>query len=307
MVKEIESYSKVWGFGHTALAEVDLFDGDIVVQEKIDGSQFSFGRIDGELFCRSKRVMIDLDDPGMFAKAVAEVQERQDELLPGIIYRGEFVSKPKHNTLTYDRTPEGFIIGYDVLGHSGYVNDPIEVRNLFNDLGLETVPLFYYGPGADNNRLDGLKAYLERKPALGGEMIEGIVIKNYGKFDPSGKVAMAKIVSADFQEKHQTSWRERNPSGKDVVGAIAEALAHEVRWQKSVNRLVEEGKLTRTPRDIGGLIKEVKNDLLDEEADQVKDALFKHFWPQIAKRATNGLPEWYKRQLIEQAFGEGGD
>jgi hypothetical protein len=47
------SYPSIYNLGHRALT--DLFSGGLVlVQEKVDGSQFSFGLIDGVVRFRSK-------------------------------------------------------------------------------------------------------------------------------------------------------------------------------------------------------------------------------------------------------------
>ena len=48
-----------------------LLDGGVSVQEKIDGSQFSFGVTDGELLCRSRGRQIVIEEvDSLFAKAV---------------------------------------------------------------------------------------------------------------------------------------------------------------------------------------------------------------------------------------------
>lgn len=57
----LNSYPKVYALGHPALA--GLFDGPVIVQEKVDGSQFSFGLLGQELVCRSHRVQLVLDAP----------------------------------------------------------------------------------------------------------------------------------------------------------------------------------------------------------------------------------------------------
>ena len=99
----LASYSKIWNLGHREL--FDLCSHPVVIQEKIDGSQFTFGLIDGELQFRSKNQAINPDAPGMFELGVKAVLERQLSILEeGLLYRGEFLSKPKHNTLKYERS-----------------------------------------------------------------------------------------------------------------------------------------------------------------------------------------------------------
>lgn len=46
-----KSYPKVYNLGHSAIK--DLFHDEVVIQEKLDGSQFSFGIVDGEFRRRS--------------------------------------------------------------------------------------------------------------------------------------------------------------------------------------------------------------------------------------------------------------
>ena len=55
----------------------DLFDGEVEITEKLDGSQFGFGRVDGELVIRSKGREIDLEAfDKMFGEGVAYVKKR---------------------------------------------------------------------------------------------------------------------------------------------------------------------------------------------------------------------------------------
>ena len=67
----INSYPKIYNIGHKYI--LDLFNEEVSVQEKIDGSQISFGVIDGELCARSKGKDLVLDAPEkMFNKAIED-------------------------------------------------------------------------------------------------------------------------------------------------------------------------------------------------------------------------------------------
>ena len=58
----LRSYPKVFNLGHRAVR--DLLSGPVVVQEKIDGSQFSFGvGEDGTLLIRSRGADIEPEAP----------------------------------------------------------------------------------------------------------------------------------------------------------------------------------------------------------------------------------------------------
>ncbi len=72
------------------------------MEEKVDGSQFSFGIFNGEIKCRSKGAQLVIDAPEkMFIPAVNVVRELAPLLKDGWTYRGEFLGRPKHNTLCY--------------------------------------------------------------------------------------------------------------------------------------------------------------------------------------------------------------
>lgn len=53
----LPSYPKIYALGHKAIEE--LLHDDVCVQEKVDGSQISFGLLDGKLYISSKGAIID--------------------------------------------------------------------------------------------------------------------------------------------------------------------------------------------------------------------------------------------------------
>lgn len=294
------SYPKIYNLGHSAVTE--LMNGNITVQEKVDGSQFSFGLIDGVMRFRSRGKEIDgLNPEKMFAFAVGYVKSIQHLLLDGYTYRGEYLQTPKHNTLSYDRIPSHHVILFDVnSGEEKYVNHSFIVTEA-ERLGLEAVPLLYEGNGELLN-VDSIKEFMDRISVLGGQKIEGIVIKNYDKFGTDKKVLMGKHVSDDFKEIHAGDWRERNPTKSDLIEQLCLKYATPARWQKAVQHLAEAGKLLNEPKDIGDLIREVHDDLRSECGGEIKEALFAYFFPKIARSAGGGLPQWYKEKLMNNQF-----
>lgn len=299
----LRNYGKIWNLGHIAVQE--LFDDPVSVQEKVDGSQFSFGVFDGVPMFRSKRAVLHYGtSDSLFGLAVVTAMDliNAGRLVDGWTYRAEAITKPKHNTLAYDRIPHGGIILYDVdRGEQDYC-DPETLKIVADAIGVECVPEFFTGTIGDAEQLRDL---LDRVSYLGGPTIEGIVIKNYSKFGPDGKTLMGKWVSDEFREKNKTDFASRNPTKTDSIQKIVEIFCNENRWRKAVQHLQEEGKLELTPRDIGGLVVEVQNDILDEDVDEIKELLFKAFWPTIKRGVTRGLPEWYKGDylLSQQQFG----
>ncbi len=294
----LHSYGSIYALGHKAVQ--NIFDGtEVEVTEKVDGSQISFGIIDGELMIRSKNQAIvgDLGN-NMFRLGVEQITLRQEILTPGYIYRGEYLSKPKHNTLNYSQVPTGNIVIYDIeLGQGSEDYMRYQDRNAeAARINFDYVPTFYSGP---NITLDIVMGCLERDSYLGGVKVEGVVVKNYNLFTEDKKIAKAKFVSTEFKEKHQKEWGESNPGQKDIIQQIIESLRTEARWQKSVQHLRDDGKLEGSPRDIGNLIKEAQADILKEEEDEIKEILYNHFRGQILRGSIRGLPEWYKEELAK--------
>lgn len=299
---KITSYPKVYNLGHSAIR--DLFLDGVIIEEKVDGSQFSFSRIDGRLECKSHHSTVHLEDTtSMFKNAIETIKELEPLLNPNWIYRCEYLSKPKHNTLVYDRTPKGYLIIFDIGIEGEEIYLPYNKKKQEADrLGLECVPLLYQGMFSG---YDEFAKLLDTVSILGGSNIEGMVIKNYNRFGRDGKALMGKYVSENFKEIHQKSWKNKNLGGKDVIQLLIEELKTIARWEKAIVHLKEKSELEDAPRDIGKLIGEVADDIEAECTDYIKDKLYQWAKKNIKRGVTAGLPEWYKDKLAKKQF-EGG-
>lgn len=295
----IPAYPSIYAIGHKAIA--DIFTTEVVVEEKVDGSQFSFmWREDGSWVARSKgQELIDGNINKLFAPAVETFKQLLPKLIPNVIYRGEALCKPKHNTLEYGRIPTGGVILFDVEANGQNFLSPEEKREHIHSLGLEVVPVLYKGKIDD---FEQFKRLLEMESYLGKCKIEGIVVKNYNLFTYDKKVMIGKFVSEAFKEKHNKDWKNSNPGSSDIIGNLIEIYRHENRWQKAVQHLQESGQLLGEPKDIGLLMKEISTDILKEEEDNIKEALFKWAWKKIIAGATRGFPEWYKENLAKSSL-----
>lgn len=307
------SYPSIYNLGHRAVA--DLLNHPHIVEEKVDGSQFSFGVFPeeadtdgyGPLRVRSKGAVMNPDAPEkMFTKAVETVKRLQDQLHPGWTYRAEYLAKPKHNALAYDRTPKDHIILFDVsTGEEEWLSYDQLVEE-GQRLGLEVVPcLNRDAEGYHGMTLDTMRSILDNtQSVLGGQLIEGVVIKPYGDplYGPDKKTLMGKFVSERFREVHKREWKAENPTKSDVVALLVHELSSPARFQKAVQHLREAGRIEDSPRDIGALIKEVQADILKEESDYIKEKLFKWGCDHILRGVTRGVPEWYKNELLRRQF-----
>lgn len=295
------SYPKVFAIGHGAVKE--LFYDEVLVEEKVDGSQFSFGLTDSELQVRSKGQHMNLELPEkMFNKAVETVKALKDKLHPGWTYRGEFLQKPKHNVLAYDRVPNGNIILFDInTGDEVYLSRQEKEQEAIR-LGLEIVPVLFQGKISSAHDLAKL---LETVSVLGGQKIEGFVVKNYARFSFDNKALMGKFVSESFKEKHKVDWKTENPGQADIIQLITNTYRTPARWDKAIQHLRERGELENSPRDIPKIILEARKDFQEECQAEVVEILLKWSMDKILRGLNGGVAEYYKEKLFKSQFEQG--
>ena len=297
---KIGSYPSVFAIGHNMIQ--DIFSGPVIVEEKIDGSNFSMGVFDGQLLCRSKGAQLVIDAPErMFELAIETAKSLKSILHPEWIYRCEYIMKPKHNTLKYSRVPAKYLAVFDIEVSEQKFLVPHKKLAEAERIGLECVPILYNGFVTD---IITFNDFLNRESILGGSKIEGVVVKNYDLFTREKKVAIGKYVSEEFKETHTTEWRKSNPTQSDIVQILIDRYRTEARWRKAIQHLAEKGLLENSPRDIGMLIREIPDDILKEHRDEIKDALFAFFWDKIKRGVTVNFPEFYKQELAKRAFTE---
>lgn len=295
----ISGYSDIHAIGHKLLT--NLFTGPVVVQEKTDGSQFSFCQQNGQLSCRSRGQQIHLGEPGMFSKAVETVRSLQGLLIENRIYRCEYIQKPKHNALTYARVPKGYLVLWDAedMGQNYLAPEALTAEAI--RLGLEPVPLIWEGVQSFLGWNHGLECWLtdmlDRESCLGGCKVEGIVVKNYHQFGADHKILVGKFVSAAFKEIHREASKKLKPQHGDIVQQIAACYQTPARFNKVVQHLREAGQINGTPQDIGPLLKELHLDIAKECTDDIKDQLFKHFWKPVIREIAKTFPDFYKQQI----------
>lgn len=323
-MSRLPSFPKIFNLGHDAIER--LFDGEVEITEKVDGSQFRFG-IDGnnELLFGSKGVQLyNKDQNGMFNVALEQIEKRKDKLIqirqdvvrltgnPDIclFFYGEYLNKPKHNVLAYERMPKDNIILFAVKVGENFEFNYDAIKHYAELLGFEVVPLIYRGVFEGNGEqtlYERLKKVItETQSVLGKQIIEGVVIKNYSQFhfmagsNPSP--CFGKYVREDFKETLHKEWG--NISGKNALQEFIDGYKSEARWQKAIQHLREAGELENSPRDIGKLMIEIKKDIAQEEKVVIEKFLYRYFINDIMRKSMQGFPEWYKDQLLKKQCGE---
>lgn len=298
------SYPSVYSLGHVALDKLfgDSFNEPVLIQEKVDGSQISFGSFKGELRIRSKKAIIYPNAPEkLFAPGVEYIKylHKQNLLKDGVTYRCEYLSKPKHNVLAYNRIPKNYLALFDAnINEEDYVTD-IHLLIIAKELNIDVVPVMYYGCVSS---YEFFQQFLECESFLGGQKVEGIVIKNYARFGPDKKVLMGKFVSEKFKETHAKIWSKSDSSEKNFIKQLGQEYQTEARWNKALLHLREEGLIKDELQDIGLLIKEVPLDIEKECKQEIMEKLYNHFSKQLKRSWVRGLPEWYKNKLVHQQF-----
>jgi len=278
---------------------LDLFEGEVEITEKLDGSQFSFGKIDGEVVTRSKGREFTEPDK-LFAPVWEYVHSIADRLPEGLFFYGETLGTPRHSTLAYDRTPKNFFAMFGV-----YVAETREFLNYDSivewseKLDVDPVPLLFRGETSQDKILEMVEDTLSY---LGGQNIEGVVVKAYKPWMFLGQIPLSvmsgKYVTEEFKEVHTKDWSKLN-TGKGKFEVLKENYRSEARWRKAIHHLRDRGELTGTPKDIGALIKETRVDIETEEKENIKDVLWAIYKEDILKYSIFGLPQFYKEQLVK--------
>lgn len=300
----MESYQKI---SQSYKPEVqDIWEGNIVVEEKVDGSQFRIEISEaGEIKCGSHHV----DDLNLVDNTFKKATDAAQEIFAGykpttdITIFCEYLGKEKQNAIAYGRTPKKHLVVFDVKMMGQYFSRTSKEAWASNFEGLEVIPLLWSGNAKDFT--DEVKQQMLAKPSYlghqaGYDRIEGIVVKNYDKFYDvdkypylEGHWLCTKIVNDSFKEKNKVE----NPSAGDKFFNLKESLRAEPRWRKAKQHLDERGEITNELSDLGKIIPEIKNDIIEEEKEVIKEQLWKLYGNELLAHSTKGVAEWYKEEL----------
>lgn len=266
------------------------------IDEKVDGSQITFGVFDGKLRIRSKSQEITDHTQGMFVSGIQAIYEFAGRLWSGYTYHGEYLQRPKHNVLKYGRIPRNYVVVFDVVTPEGKYMHLADVA-----VHLEEVGAFECVQATVCSVKEAHANYFPVSN-LGGTP-EGVVLKLGDRVDNR---LVAKLVSAQFKEtkSDNTTRNTKNPDG-DLAITLANRFCTRGRYAKAVQYLREIGQHTGTMRDVGLLHKRVGADLEAECADEMKAMLWKHYRKSVLKHALRGLAPWYEQLLTnDNAFWE---
>lgn len=281
---------------------LDLFETEVEITEKVDGSQFGFGKTpEGELIMRSKGREIDLENADkLFFPAITYVNSIADKIPNGWFFYGETLHAPRHSTLAYDRVPRNHIALFAVYETEPRVFHNYDTIREYAELfEVDAVPLLFRGETSAANVLEMVK---DTPSYLGGQSVEGVVVKAYKPWLFIGQIPLSvmagKYVTEEFKEVHTKDWSKLN-TGKGKFEVLKGNYRTEARWRKAVQHLRDRGELMGTPKDIGLLIKEARVDIETEEKENIKDVLWAIYKEDILKYSVFGLAQWYKESLVK--------
>lgn len=217
----------------------------IVVQEKIDGANFSIRYDKDDNTIKSFSRKRELDFQNNLRGAWNWVQTLDVELIKSVL--GDnlilFMEWLVPHTVKYPDDKYNKAYCYDIynVDTEKYLTQDI-VKLKVEQLGMTYVPVLYIGEFTSWNDLNVLVG----KTEMGGEYGEGIVVKNQTKLNNSNTRLpfYIKIVCEQFCEtkahKKSKPVDMNKLEEKEILKHIAESIITEARVRKILNKMVDE-------------------------------------------------------------------
>ena len=265
-----------------ALADGFQVGDEIIIQEKIDGANFSI-RYDREsdqvmAFSRKKELNFSETLRGAWTWSQQLSKEAVAETLgTNLVIFGEWLCK---HTVLYPAERYSKPYFYDVYDVAAEQYLPqCEVKKVVEKLGLTYVPVFYEGKFVSWEHA----MQFVGKTQLGGDYGEGIVIKNMTRLnDPNTRLPFyTKIVCEQFSETKPI--KKRLPpdpveqAERERATALTASIVTEARVRKLIHKFVDEAlipedwdeqHMSTIAKNLG---KAVYNDCVKEEPDTVAE------------------------------------
>ena len=246
----------------------DILGTEVVVMEKLDGANASFGIIDGELkmFSRNQELNEHNTLRGFYDWVRQNVNPNL--LFPNKIYFGEWLVP---HTVQYSKQYHQKFFLFDIYdAHSNSYHQFDEVENHAAVLKIHTPQVFFQGVLKDMVDLEQYvgRSELTEIPNTG----EGIVVKDY-----EGQ-QFVKIVSDKFKE---TKYTKQPSLDRTDIGALIDSVLTPQRVEKLIHKKIDLGLLpteldiTDTGNVLKALSSDVVNDIFEEEMHIFLDMLRK--------------------------------
>lgn len=299
---EQKHYTKVIRYGKSGTQELLNTGDEIVIYEKVDGSNASFAQDTGvdkvRRFSRKLELTEEWGLNGFVEWTIDNIDGQA--LLPDVLYFGEWTAPHKVRYATeFTRTFFLFDL-YDTKAKKYLPYETVETEA--KRLGLKLAPVLYRGKFISFEHLMSFVGKTELGGNVGGNPGgEGIVVKKVNDKDQ----VFLKLVDEAFLEVHNSKGsKQKTPKDQNKSSAEREfvvATVTEARVDKILYKLSDEGKLpdVLVVQDMGDILKVAGNvvyeDIMEEEA---KELLPAEYEKKDIKRAVGGvLPQIVKQVL----------
>jgi len=215
-----KSFPKIFAIGDRHIQEI--FSDFVEITEKVDGSQFGFGKNEAGLLCRSKGQMLNLEAPEkMFNEAVDYVKSIENSIRPNNTYYSEYLKKPKHNTLAYDHIPQNHLALFGWIRDGVWVDSHEALWDEADRLGVDVVPILYHGRITDPTEIFDM---VDKVSFLGGKRSRVLwlktIIRTFGlptDFSPLCQESMFPKNSKKFTGIHGKRKIQERASGRFLL------------------------------------------------------------------------------------------
>lgn len=212
-------------------------DGEVYIQEKLDGSNFRF-TYDGAFTFGSRNTAGENLHTEQFEAAIEYIRETADaETLDSIqadrgplVFFGEAMN-PHTISYEWEQTPE--FIGFDVwAGEDEVFLHPDDAQGIFDALGLSVAPIVDTVPAEQW----GVYDFEVPQSAFYDGLAEGVVFKNpttgtYGKF-----------VRDEFKEKNKETFGASKKTDLSETELTVEEYVPPARIRSVAHQLVDDGE-----------------------------------------------------------------
>lgn len=299
---EQKHYTKVIRYGKSGTQGLLQPGDEIVIYEKVDGSNASFAQDTGvdkvRRFSRKLELTEEWGLNGFVEWTIDNIDGQA--LLPDVLYFGEWTAPHKVKYAEeFTRTYLLFDL-YDTKSKKYLSYDTVESEA--KRLGLKLAPVLYRGEFISFEHLMSFVGQTKLGGNVGGKPGgEGVVVKKVNDKDQ----VFLKLVDEVFLEVHNSKVsKQKAPKDPNKVSAertFVEATVTEARVDKILYKLSDEGKLPNVlvVQDLGDILKVAGNvvyeDIMEEEASELLPAEYEK---KDIKRAVGGvLPQIVKQVL----------
>lgn len=286
---EFKKYTDVIRHGKNGTHQTIEGDVEIVIQEKLDGSNASFKVVNGEILAFSRNTQLD-ENNNLRGFYEWTRTLNPEQLLEGVTYFGEWLVKHK---LDYGDNMNQFYL-FDVFNeHTLEYSSFSMVEDESKRLGLNLVPVFYVGKSLPFEEIEKFAG--QSKLAEKGE---GVVVKNYNYKNKYESQVFTKIVTKEFQEKNGVKNPKSVTAKKDSLDQFLDTYMTKARVEKIIYKMVDEQVLNEdyAIEDMGSILKNGGSRVYDDLIKEELDSLLKMLRGKIGKR----LPLTVKEILSEQ-------